>query len=140
MATNNTTLHGFPEQGPTQERPVNPPGGFRYFDTTIRTLMYWDTEGNGGSGEWRPLGVIAGTTAQRPNAQNMLEGTLYYDRTLATLFFTDGVVWSEITIADPQSSSSTSSSTSSASSNSSSSTSSSSTSTSSSTSSESSST
>lgn len=112
--TEKTVFEGRPMQGATAERPVKPFGGFLYFDTTIGYLLYFD----GVSEEWRPAGTPAGTTADRPSAEDVPTGARYFNEDIASLQYSDGVTWLTLVVDDEQSSSSSTSSNSSSSSDS----------------------
>lgn len=115
----------YPRSGPTAERPVDPPIGTFYFDTTIGYQLAWNETVDE---QWETCNVKYGTTAQRPSASAVPPGALYFNTGAGLLQFSDGSsVWADIAVEDNLSSSSTSSSNSSSSSTSSSSTSSSST-------------
>lgn len=107
MATSERTYlhHSMPMQGPTIHRPVTPPGGFIYFDTTIRMLLSYSSILE----EWTPLGVSSGSTAQRPAAGDVPGGAFYFNTDIAALEYSTGSAWIELEVDDEQSSSSSSS-------------------------------
>lgn len=99
-------VHSLPLQGPTAERPDLPPGGFFYFDTTIRMLLSF----NSVLEEWVPAGIASGTSAERPAAGDVPPGSVYFNEDLAALEYSNGSTWVELEVTDEQSSSSSTSS------------------------------